>query len=87
MATRRDLVEAYSFNRRLLLIALVSGAAAAREADTPRPGRILVGCLALAVLLLAGAGVARTLSPSHPGDWPSGDARSVAPAQVTGPGR
>jgi hypothetical protein len=86
MATRSDLVEAYSFNRRRLVTAFVSGASGGREAEGARPGRTIVGGLALAVLLLAGAAIARTLSASHPDDSSSAHAAG-ATAYVTGPGR
>jgi hypothetical protein len=57
VATPRELLEAYSFERRRLLTALVSGAAGGRDVEPPRPGRIIVGGVALGVLLMAGAAV------------------------------
>ena len=50
MATKKDLVEAYSFSRRRLVTAFVSGAPGGREVEPARPGRTIVGGLALAVL-------------------------------------
>ncbi|NYD43658.1 type VII secretion protein EccB [Nocardioides panaciterrulae] len=69
MATKRDLVEAYHFNRRRLVTAFVSGAPGGREVEPARPGRTLVGGLALAVLLVAGAAVAGVFAPRDPDDW------------------
>ena len=57
MATKKDLVEAYSFSRRRLVTAFVSGAPGGREVEPTRPGRAIVGGLALAVLLIAGGAV------------------------------
>src|SRR5690606_6305453 len=57
MATKKDLVEAYSFSRRRLVTAFVSGAPGGREVEPARPGRAVIGGLALAVLLLAGAAI------------------------------
>ncbi len=71
MATKKDLVEAYSFSRRRLVTAFVSGAPGGREVEPSRPGRTIVGGVALAVLLVAGAlvlGIVR--SPTNV-DWDS----------------
>ncbi len=65
MATKKDLVEAYSFSRRRLITAFVSGAPGGREVEPNRPGRTIVGGVALAILLIAGAAVLGILkSPS-----------------------
>jgi hypothetical protein len=65
VATKKDLVEAYSFSRRRLVTAFVSGAPGGREVEPNRPGRAIVGGLALAVLLVAGGAVLGILkSPS-----------------------
>ena len=69
MATKKDLVEAYSFSRRRLVTAFVSGAPGGREVEPARPGRTVVGGLALAVLLVAGAAIAGVFSPRTPDDW------------------
>ncbi len=69
MATKKDLVEAYSFSRRRLVTAFVSGAPGGREVEPARPGRTIVGGLALTVLLLAGGAVAGVLSPRPSSDW------------------
>jgi type VII secretion protein EccB len=69
MATKKDLVEAYSFSRRRLVTAFVSGAPGGREVEPNRPGRTIVGGLALAVLLGAGAAIAGVFSPTAPDDW------------------
>ena len=69
MATKKDLVEAYSFSRRRLVTAFVSGAPGGREVEPSRPGRTVVGGLALAVLLAAGAAIAGVFAPRTPEDW------------------
>jgi type VII secretion protein EccB len=69
MATKKDLVEAYSFSRRRLVTAFVSGAPGGREVEPARPGRTIVGGLALAVLLVAGAAIAGVFAPRTPTDW------------------
>lgn len=69
MATKRDLVEAHAFSRRRLVTAFVSGAPGGREVEPARPGRTIVGGLALAVLLVAGAAVAGVLVGRDPVDW------------------
>ncbi|MGB0099706.1 MAG: type VII secretion protein EccB [Nocardioides sp.] len=69
MATKKDLVEAYSFSRRRLVTAFVSGAPGGREVEPSRPGRTIVGGVALAVLLVAGAAIAGVFAPRTPEDW------------------
>jgi hypothetical protein len=87
MTTRRDLVEANSFSRRRLVTAFISGAPGGREIEPARPGRTIVGGFALAVLLVGGAAIVRTSSPSLPAEWSSAYVDSRETAQVTGPGR
>jgi type VII secretion protein EccB len=69
MATKKDLTEAYAFSRRRLVTAFVSGAPGGREVEPARPGRTIVGGLALAVLLVAGAAVAGVFSPRTEEGW------------------
>ncbi len=69
MATKKDLVEAYSFSRRRLVTAFVSGAPGGREVEPARPGRSIVGGLALAVLLIAGAAIAGVFTSSVDPAW------------------
>lgn len=69
MATKKDLVEAHAFSRRRLVTAFVSGAPGGREVEPARPGRTIVGGLALAVLLAAGAAIAGVFAPTAPADW------------------
>lgn len=69
MATKRDLVEAHAFSRRRLVTAFVSGAPGGREVEPVRPGRTIVGGLALAVLLVVGAVIAGVFAPRTPEDW------------------
>ncbi|WP_164477746.1 type VII secretion protein EccB [Nocardioides pantholopis] len=71
MATKRDLVEAYSFSRRRLVTAFVSGAPGGREVEPARPLRTILAGVALSVLLLAGAAVAGVVSGRDPVDWSS----------------
>ncbi len=68
MVTKADLVEAQSFDRRRLVTALVSGAGGAGPG---RSARTLVGGLALAVLVVAGAVIANVVAPRPPADWTS----------------
>jgi hypothetical protein len=69
VATKKDLVEAYSFSRRRLVTAFLSGAPGGREVEPSRPGRTVVGGLALAVLLIAGAAIASVLASRTEEDW------------------
>ena len=69
MATKKDLVEAHSFSRRRLVTAFVSGAPGGREVEPARPGRVIVGGLAIAVLLIAAAAIAGVFAPSVDEDW------------------
>lgn len=69
MATKKDLTEAYAFSRRRLVTAFVSGAPGGREVEPARPGRTIIGGLALAVLLIAGAAVAGIFSPRVDPNW------------------
>lgn len=69
MATKKDLVEAHAFSRRRLVTAFVSGAPGGREVEPARPGRVIIGGLALAVLLVAGAAIAGIFSGKTPEDW------------------
>lgn len=69
MATKRDLVEAHQFSRRRLVTAFVSGAPGGREVEPARPGRTIVGGLALSVLLVAGAAIAGVLVGRDPEGW------------------
>lgn len=69
MTTKKDLVEAHSFSRRRLVTAFVSGAPGGREVEPARPGRTIVGGVAVAVLLVAGAAVASVLSPRASSQW------------------
>lgn len=71
MATKKDLVEAYSFSRRRLVTAFVSGAPGGREVEPARPGRTIVGGVALAILLVAGAAVTGVFKPRPDVDWNS----------------
>lgn len=71
MATKKDLVEAYSFSRRRLVTAFVSGAPGGREVEPTKPGRTIIGGVALAILLIAGAAVTGVFSPRVDEDWTS----------------
>ncbi|MEP9384468.1 type VII secretion protein EccB [Nocardioides cheoyonin] len=71
MTTKKDLVEAHAFSRRRLVTAFVSGAPGGREVEPTRPGRTIVGGVALAVLLVAGAAIGSVLAPRASDDWDS----------------
>lgn len=69
MATKKDLVEAHSFSKRRLITAFISGAPGGREVEPVRPGRVLIGGVALSLLLLAGAAVAGFLVGRPDSQW------------------
>ena len=69
MVTKRDLAEAEAFGRRRLVTAFVSGAPGGREVEPARPGRTVVGSVALGVLLIAGAAVHGVLAGRTTVDW------------------
>ncbi|WP_300403443.1 type VII secretion protein EccB [uncultured Nocardioides sp.] len=69
MATKRDLVEAHAFSRRRLVTAFVSGAPGGREVEPVRPGRTIVGGVALSVLLVAAAAITGVFSDRPDSDW------------------
>lgn len=81
MATKKDLVEAYAFSRRRLVTAFVSGAPGGREVEPSRPGRAIVGGLALAVLLIAGAAIAGVFSSSVDPGWADAPALIISKEQ------
>jgi hypothetical protein len=69
VATKRDLVEAHAFSRRRLVTAFVSGAPGGREVEPVRPGRTIVGGVALSVLLVAAAAITGVFSDRPDSDW------------------
>lgn len=69
MATKKDLVEAHSFSKRRLVTAFISGAPGGREVEPVRPGRVLIGGVALSLLLLAGAAIAGFLIGRPNSQW------------------
>ena len=69
VATKRDLVEAHQFSRRRLVTAFVSGAPGGREVEPARPGRALIGGLALALLVVAGGAVTGLIFGRDEADW------------------
>jgi hypothetical protein len=69
VATKKDLVEAHAFSKRRLVTAFVSGAPGGREVEPVRPGRVLIGGIALSVLLLAGAAIAGFLVGRPDSAW------------------
>lgn len=69
MSSKRDLVEAHSFNRRRLVTAFLSGAPGGREVEPVRYGRTLVGGAVLAGMILAGAAVLGFISPTVSNNW------------------
>ena len=87
MTTRRDLVEAYSFNSRRLVTAFTSGAPGAGEIEPPRAGRAIAAGVVLAVLVVAGAVVTGALSPGSADEGSSVQVNPGRAGQVTGPAR
>lgn len=69
MTTKKDLVEAHAFSRRRLVTAFLSGAPGGREVEPSRPGRTILGGVALAVLVVAGGAVAHELAPRAQSGW------------------
>lgn len=69
MATKKDLVEAHSFSKRRLVTAFISGAPGGREVEPVRPGRVLIGGVAISLLLLAGAAIAGFLIGRPNSQW------------------
>jgi type VII secretion protein EccB len=69
MSSKRDLVEAHSFNRRRLITAFTSGAPGGREVESPRHGRTLLGGAVLAVLVIVGAAITGVFKPTVPSGW------------------
>lgn len=69
MSSKRDLVEAHSFNRRRLVTAFVSGAPGGREVEPVRYARALVAGAVLAALVVVGAAVGGLIKPKLPSGW------------------
>lgn len=69
MSSKRDLVEAHSFNRRRLVTAFLSGAPGGREVEPVRYGRTLIGGAVLAGMILAGAAVLGFMKPTVSNNW------------------
>lgn len=69
MASKRELVEAHSYNRRRLVTAFLSGAPGGREVEPAKPGRAVVAGAVLAVLVMLGAVVVGYLRPGLRDDW------------------
>ncbi|MCW2819544.1 MAG: eccB [Marmoricola sp.] len=81
MSSKRDLVEAHSFNRRRLVTAFVSGAPGGREVEPARYGRAIIGGTVLAALIVVGAAVGGMIKPKLPQDW---DQKGVVIAKDSG---
>lgn len=69
MTTKKDLVEAHAFSRRRLVTAFLSGAPGGREVEPTRPGRTILGGVALAVLVIAGGAVAHEFKDRPASGW------------------
>ena len=92
MATRRDLAQAQSFERRRVVAALDAGAPDGQEAEPARLGRLLLGGAALAALVLLGSAAAGPLEEAlaapaphdpAPGAVPGGPANAKEPPTRT----
>lgn len=81
MSSKRDLVEAHSFNRRRLVTAFVSGAPGGREVEPARYGRAIIGGAVLAALIVVGAAVGGMIKPKLPQDW---DQKGIVIAKESG---
>lgn len=69
MASKRDLVQAHTYNRQRLVSAFASGAPGGKEVETLSRARPVVAGVVLAALAVAGIAVSGLISPSIPEDW------------------
>lgn len=81
MASKKDLVEAYAYNRRRLVTAFVSGAPGGREVEPSRPGRAIIAGLVLAAMVVGGGAMAGVIKPTVKNGW---DNNSLVVARKTG---
>lgn len=72
MASKRDLIEAYAYNRRRMVSAVLSGAPGGREVESVSRSRPVVAGLVLGGLLVAGAAVAGLFVTPLPSGWDNG---------------
>lgn len=69
MASKKDLVEAYAYNRRRLVTAFVSGAPGGREMEPSRPGRAIVVGVVLAGLVVGAGAITGAIKPTVKKGW------------------
>ena len=69
MASKRDLVEAHSYNRRRLISAFVSGAPRGRDVEGIARSRPVIGGVAASILLMGGTAIAGMLTSPLDGGW------------------
>ncbi|MGQ0631850.1 MAG: type VII secretion protein EccB [Sporichthyaceae bacterium] len=81
MASKKDLIEAYAYNRRRMVTAFVSGAPGGREVEPTRPGRAIIAGIVLAALVVAGGAMAGVIKPTVKSGW---DDNSLVVARKTG---
>lgn len=81
MASKKDLVEAYAYNRRRLVTAFVSGAPGGREVEPNRPGGQIVAGVVLGALVIGAGALTGAVKPSVEDGW---DDNKVVVARNTG---
>lgn len=81
MASKKDLVEAYAYNRRRLVTAFVSGAPGGREVEPSRPGKAIIVGVVLAGLVVGGAALTGFIKPTVKDGW---DDNSLVVGRKTG---
>jgi type VII secretion protein EccB len=81
VASKKDLVEAYAYNRRRLVTAFVSGAPGGREVEPNRPGGPIIAGVVLAALVVGAGALTGAVKPSVKDGW---DDNKVVVARNTG---
>jgi type VII secretion protein EccB len=81
VASKRDLVEAYSYNRRRLVTAFLSGAPGGREVEPSRQGKAIFAGVVLAALVVGAGAMAGEIEPTVKDGW---DDNSLVIAKKSG---
>ncbi|WP_019874653.1 type VII secretion protein EccB [Sporichthya polymorpha] len=81
MASKKDLVEAYAYNRRRLVTAFVSGAPGGREVEPNRPGGPIVAGVVVGALVIGAGALTGAVKPTVEDGW---DDNKVVVARDTG---